>query len=71
MIPVDWRTSNLTQIFKKGANAKAESYKPVYLTSKMFDVWIYYQGPSKKYSSGQSPHLKILSMVFSAIDLLP
>ena len=34
----------------------AESYKPVYLTSKMFDVWIFCQGPSKKYSSGESPH---------------
>ena len=40
LVPIDWRTANVTPIFKKGAKTKAENYRPVSLTSipcKMFE----------------------------------
>ena len=32
-VPADWRTANVTPIFKKGAKTKMENYRPVSLTS--------------------------------------
>ena len=32
-VPPDWRTANVTPIFKKGARTKPENYRPVSLTS--------------------------------------
>ena len=33
VVPADWRTANVTPIFKKGARTKPENYRPVSLTS--------------------------------------
>ena len=33
VLPLDWRTANITPIFKKGSRTKAENYRPISLTS--------------------------------------
>ena len=33
IVPADWRTANITPIFKKGSKSAAGNYRPVSLTS--------------------------------------
>ena len=37
-VPLDWRTGNITPIFKKGSRSSAENYRPVSLTSQLSKV---------------------------------
>ena len=37
-VPLQWRTANVTQIFKKGARSQPENYRPVSLTSQLSKV---------------------------------
>ena len=38
IVPLDWRTANITPIYKKGTKSLAENYRPVSLTSHLSKV---------------------------------
>jgi len=43
VVPSDWKTANITPIFKKGSKSQVENYRPVSLTSqicKLFEMII-------------------------------